>query len=375
MDEVEQISHIIGDIYDASLDPALWPTVLESISGYLQTVAASIHSQDSVSKAANVHFTWGEAPDSSRYFKLYAETYGKLNPIFPGIIFFDVEQPLTVSEILPRDEFCRTRFAREWLGPQGYIDGFFSNLEKSPTSSALLTTMGRRFTDDEMRRRFEIIVPHVRRALLIGKVIDLHKVQAATLADSLDTLSSGMFIVDAAARIVQANASGHIMLAEGNVVRGPSGRLAACDLRANQTLLDAFTSAQAGDAALGRKAIAVPLTARDGESCVARVLPLTSGSRQKAGTSYSATAAVFVRKAKLDLPSIPEVVAKQFNLTPAEIRVLFAVVEIGGVPEIAPVLGIAEQTVKSHLHRIYEKTATKRQAELVKLVAGYSRGF
>ena len=37
-------------------------------------------------------------------------------------------------------------------------------------------------------------------------------------------------------------------------------------------------------------------------------------------------------------------------------RVLFARVEIGGVPEVAPVLGISDQTVKSHLHRIYEKT-------------------
>jgi hypothetical protein len=37
-------------------------------------------------------------------------------------------------------------------------------------------------------------------------------------------------------------------------------------------------------------------------------------------------------------------------LTPAEVRVLFAIVEIGGVPEVAPVLGISEQTDKSHLH-------------------------
>jgi DNA-binding CsgD family transcriptional regulator len=61
-----------------------------------------------------------------------------------------------------------------------------------------------------------------------------------------------------------------------------------------------------------------------------------------------------------------------FKLTPAEVRVLFAIVQIGGVPEVAPVLGVSEQTVKSHLHRLYEKTATKRQADLVKLVAGYS---
>jgi DNA-binding CsgD family transcriptional regulator len=116
----------------------------------------------------------------------------------------------------------------------------------------------------------------------------------------------------------------------------------------------------------------MPLTARTGERYVAHVLPLTSGARRKAGVSYSAAAAIFVRKAMLDLPSPPEAVADEFKLTPAEVRVMFAIVEIGGVPEVAPVLGISEQTVKTHLHRIYEKTATKRQADLVKLVASYS---
>src|SRR5262249_23777613 len=117
---------------------------------------------------------------------------------------------------------------------------------------------------------------------------------------------------------------------------------------------------------------ALPLKAGSGEHYVGHVLPLTSGARCKAGVSYEATAALFVRKATLDLTSPPEAVARRFNLTPAEIRVLFAIVEIGGVPEIAPVLGIAEQTVKSHLHHIFEKTGAKRRADLVKLVAAYS---
>jgi len=123
-----------------------------------------------------------------------------------------------------------------------------------------------------------------------------------------------------------------------------------------------------GDAAVGKGGIAVPLTARTGERYVAHVLPLTSGARRKAGVSYSATAAMIIRKAGLDLPSPPEAVASEFRLTSAEVRVLFAIVQFGGVPEVAPVLGVSDQTGKSHLHRIYEKTGTKRQADLVKLV-------
>jgi DNA-binding CsgD family transcriptional regulator len=104
---------------------------------------------------------------------------------------------------------------------------------------------------------------------------------------------------------------------------------------------------------------------------VAHVLPLTSGARRKASVAYSAVAAVFVRKAALELPHPLETSANTFKLTPAEMRVLMMIVEVGGVPEAAPVLGISETTVKTHLQRIFAKTATGRQADLVKLVAGY----
>jgi DNA-binding CsgD family transcriptional regulator len=223
-----------------------------------------------------------------------------------------------------------------------------------------------------MRHRFELITPHVRRSMLIGKVIDLHRVEAAALADSLDQLASGVVIVDATGRIIHANASAHRLIAESNVLRAANGRIAALDPQGSRSLLDVFAAAQAGDAAVGKRGIAMALTARTGEPYVVHVLPLTSGARRKAGVSYSAAAAMFIRKAELDWPSPPEAVAGRFKLTPAEVRVLFAIVEIGGVPEVAPVLGISEQTVKSHLHHIFEKTATKRQADLVKLVATYS---
>ena len=55
-----------------------------------------------------------------------------------------------------------------------------------------------------------------------------------------------------------------------------------------------------------------------------------------------------------------------------ELRVLLAIVEVGGVPEVAEALGIAETTVKTHLHRTYQKTGINRQADLVKLVAAFS---
>jgi DNA-binding CsgD family transcriptional regulator len=267
-----------------------------------------------------------------------------------------------------------TRFAKEWIVPQGIVDSVFSTLEKTARGCTVLMAMRRMtdgYFDDERRRRFGRIIPHVRRALLIGKVIERHQVEAAALADTLDALASAMFIVDGTGRIVHANANGYAMVHEANALRAPGGRLGALDPVADQALLDIFTAAGGGDVVLGRKGIAVPLTARDEERYVAHVLPLTSGARRKAGVSYGAVAAVFVRKAAIDAPSAPVAIAKAFALTPAELRVLFSIVEIGDTPEIAEVLGITESTVRTHLHRVFAKTGAARRSDLVKLVAGY----
>lgn len=51
---------------------------------------------------------------------------------------------------------------------------------------------------------------------------------------------------------------------------------------------------------------------------------------------------------------------------------LLAIVEVGGVPEVAAMLGVAETTVKTHLGRLFVKTGTGRQADLVKIVAGFA---
>jgi len=371
MDEVEELSLLIGDIYDASLDRALWPDAFNRIRGFLGGCTASLTTQDAVTKAAHVHFMLGH---EQQFLDLYSEKYFKMNPIVPAVMFFDIEQKNVVTDVLPTADLIQTRFAKEWLKPQGLCDFLFSTLEKSSRGCTVFMMMRYKdqgFFDDEAHRRFSLLLPHVRRALLIGNVIESHQVKAAALADSLDALASAMFIVDGTGRIVHANVSGNLMVSDGNVLRAPNGRLHANDAVADQALLDIFTAAKDGDAALGKQGIAVPIAARDGERYVAHVLPMTSAGRRKAGVSYGAVAAIFVRKATLDLPSPPVVIAKQFGLTQAELRVLFSVVEIGGTAEVAEVLGISEATVKTHLHHVFEKTGTGRQPDLVKLVAGY----
>src|SRR5215211_7347103 len=112
MEEVERIlAALIGDIYDASLDRALWPGVFESICSYVGGRSAPPESHDNVRRFVDLHFSWGIDDD-------YLKRYSK--------------------------------------------DGL---------------------VDDEMRRRFGVVLPHMRRAILIRKTIDLPNVEAAAIAD------------------------------------------------------------------------------------------------------------------------------------------------------------------------------------------------
>ena len=309
------------------------------------------------------------------YTQLYFDKYVTLDPTYGGHFLAEIEQPVAVADLMTPLEFRETRFYREWVRPQGLVDCVNAVLDKSATSVAMFGVFRSErdgIVDDEARRRMRLIVPHIRRAVLIGRMFDLKAAEAATFADTLDGLGVGMCLVDAGGRIVHANAAGYAIISAGDVLRSAGGRFVARDAQVDKTLREIFAAAGQGDAALGTMGIAVPLLGKDDERYVAHVLPLTSGARRRAGKTYTAAAALFVRKAALVVPSAFEVIGRTFKLTPTELRVLVAIVEVGGVPEVAAALGVAVTTVKTHLGRLFEKTGAMRQADLVKLVAGYA---
>src|SRR5262249_50736550 len=140
--------------------------------------------------------------------------------------------------------------------------------------------------------------------------------------------------------------------------------------REHQALLDALADAADGSAR-GRWGSTVALRSRDGKRYVAHVLPLTFDRRRPAANRRNIIAAIFVRRAAVH-PSTVEILGRHYQLTPTELRVVFAMMEIGGVQQVAQVVGISDNTVKTHLRRVFAKTGTNRQADLVKLVACFA---
>jgi DNA-binding CsgD family transcriptional regulator len=366
MEDVDQVSSLTRDIYDAAVDPALWTGVLRKVRAFVGGSAAALFVRDAARKDLDVYYEDGGLDPQCK--QLCFGKYAKLDPFTAGHAFADVEETVSTVDLAPCDGENRAE-------PLLLVDVICVVLDKSAAGAAMFGIF-RRERDgldvEAVRRRMQLIVPHVRRAVLIGRAMDRKAAEAASFVDALDGLSAGLFLVDATGRIVHANTSGHAMLHERSVLRAASGKLVALESAAATALNAIFAAAGSGGTGLGSKGIAVPLRAHDGSCYVAHVLPRPSGAHRRAGASGAAVATLFVHKAELEAPSPPEAIARFHRLTPSELRVLLAIVQVGGVPETAAALGVAEATVKTHLHRVFGKTGASRQADLVKLVAGFS---
>jgi DNA-binding CsgD family transcriptional regulator len=373
MDDVEFVSAIIGEIYDASLEPELWPDVLGKTAKYTPGLAASLFAKDVNSKNFELHYQSGGI--DQHYIHSYRDKYSRIDPMTAIHYFTEVGEPTSIVNLCPYHEFVETRFFKEWSAPQGVVDFVGAAIEKRGTSVAMFGVFRHEthgLVDDATRRRIRIILPHIRRAVAIGRAIDLKSTQAATFLTVFNSMSASMFLIDAGSRIVHANSSGYAMLAAENVLRADSGRIAPYDAKARQELREMFDASAKGDAALGVRGIAFPILARDGENYLAHLLPLTSGARGQTGSSFGAAAILLVQKASPAVPAIPEVIAKTYKLTPTELRILLAIAEIGGVSEVSEAFGVSETTIKFHLKNLFEKTGARRQADLVRLLSGFA---
>ena len=350
-----RLSDLIGKIYDAALNSSLWIDVLHNTTNFVGGTASALFIKDSARKTMNVVYSYGY---DQTYTETYLKRYVPLDPFTTGQFFFPLEEPVCLADLVPDDEFKASRFYLEWVRPQRWIDALGITLEKTATTYAALAVIRHEdqgIVDDETRRRAKLIAPHFRRAVTIGRIIDLHKGEIASLVDALDGFSASLLLVDAGCRIVHANLAAHSVLDQGSIIRATGGKLLLSDPEADQALRDIVARAEAGDLAVGAAGIALPLLARDGTRYVAHILPLTSGARRKAHLNHSAVAAVFVREAKLELPHPIETIARAFNLTATEMRVLMLIAEVGGVPEVASDSRTFQTQLSRHICSTYSQ--------------------
>ncbi len=370
MEELASFSGLVERIYDASLDAALWPQALEQACAFVQGCSTLLVYQSSGLTAPALIHTWGE---NLHYFQLYHDRYAKLDPLAPSAFFLEVGKVHALDDVMPMAEFRASRLYNEWAKPQGILDALHVNLERTATGAAAMI-IRRRECDGpfgpDAKSRFQLIAPHLQRAIAIGKVIDFHKANETALSKTLDGLDAAVMLVAANGRLVHFNSAGSAMLTKADTLSAPNGRLSAVDPRVDMELQEAKAGAARGDIGLGVKGVAISLESDDRTSKVAHILSLASGRRRDMLHSQ-AVAAVFVRRTTFAEPAPLKIVAQLYGLTAAEVRVLAALAASSSIADMARMLGLGEATVKSHLQRLFTKTGARRQLDLIKLLASH----
>src|SRR5262249_21024916 len=111
--------------------------------------------------------------------------------------------------------------------------------------------------------------------------------------------------------------------------------------------------------------IALPLQKNGAAGLIATALALNHGQCQSLGTPFAAACAVFVQDPRI-APRVPgEAFANLFGLTRPELDVLVALAGGRSAQGVADGLG-------NGLLKIFKKTGTSRQTDLVRLVIGSS---
>jgi DNA-binding CsgD family transcriptional regulator len=368
--ELVELSAVIADIYDAAIEPALWKRALASVCNFVGGKMAALLWHDTAAQQAQVMHIFNDDP---HYTKLYFEKYLTMDPFFPAAGLIEAGLVHVQDEIVPRDELVQTRFYKEWIAPQGIVDATAVNLEVGITRFSMINIRSDSSFgpfDRSKRDRLALLVPHLQRAVSIGKLFDQNKATTQGLTSALDRVEAAVFLVGAEGVISFANDAGKAMLDDATLVRARDNVLHAVVSDTDRILHDIFHSAAKGDASVGVRGVAVPLGGAAQERWFAHVMPLTSGRRQAAAEASNAVAAIFIRKTAPNAPPPLEAIAKLYRLTATELRVLDTLLRVNGVRAMAGTLGLSQATVKTHLHNLFRKTGAARQSDLVKLVAG-----
>src|SRR5262249_29951287 len=132
----ERLSALIGDIYDAALDPALWADVLGQAGAFAGCASAGLGWKDVAVKRGAIYY---ESKGVDPYYRqLYFDKYVKLDPCTIGQFFADAGETIITTDLMPYEEFMQTRLYKEWVKPQGLIDCAMTMLDKSTTAASFL---------------------------------------------------------------------------------------------------------------------------------------------------------------------------------------------------------------------------------------------
>jgi DNA-binding CsgD family transcriptional regulator len=183
------------------------------------------------------------------------------------------------------------------------------------------------------------------------------------LCATFDELNASVLLTLMSRRMLFANRAARLMLAEGWPLKLQQGVLEGYDKTANDTLSSAVSdiARTAGGAHKPIRNVCLATAESEKGAAIATIRPLDVTDQGER------VVAIFLNCRRSHQAQLSGI-ATSFHLTRAETRTLSEISRGASVHEVASALGVSENTIKTHLAKIFAKTGTSRQTQLLKLI-------
>jgi DNA-binding CsgD family transcriptional regulator/PAS domain-containing protein len=356
-------------IYDAAPEPSRWPQALGAIAEYFDDVGAILiwHRSDGSfgtivsERLAEAQRDYEENGWSTRDIKaIRAQQRG---------YFFNGE-PFADRHIGYDDEMKNHPCSVQFFDKHGL--GYIGSVAVSPdphVGVALSVQRNARakpqFSDAELEQ-LRGISRHVEKSLRLSVRLLNAEVANLGLGEALSRIGIGVFVLDSVGCVIFSNPAAQRLL--GDTLYLSQGHLRIRSAAKNAGLDEAIAHT-IRTAPADLSADPKPILVHSGDRRLAiYLLPVMQPGLAEQFLTHT-SAFVLVIERKLDEPADPAIVRDLFGLTLGEARIA-ALIGSGLPPRDAAVrLGIAEDTARTVLKRVFAKVGVSRQSELTAMLA------
>jgi PAS domain-containing protein len=215
----ELLSSIIGDIYDCAIDPSGWSGVLSRITAAVDAAYTTIALSNPVGQVGRMA---AQSPWDPEQLRILNEEYGVDGvPGLKRVLFNDVDEAWSTLTNMKEAEFQQTPFYQNWARPQGLRDACLVKFVHTADRIGILGCITRESRDiiGPAEQAFvALLSPHLRRAAMIGDLLDHARVDLQLYQQTLNQLSVPVILTNDAAQIQFANAAAKQMFQQSGPI-------------------------------------------------------------------------------------------------------------------------------------------------------------
>ncbi|MBN9598011.1 MAG: helix-turn-helix transcriptional regulator [Afipia sp.] len=369
MSKHDRLIAAIESIYAAAADPSRWPSTLAFIASCFDDVGAILlYGRDDGS------FGVIESPSLKHVSAEYAQGWSDrdlraIRARERG--YFFKRDVITDRDLMTPEDMETHPFYNDFLRRNGLQYFAAATVSPDPHIEVALSVqraIGRpEYSEDELRF-LERLAPHVETSLRLSIHLMDAKAMNSGMGTAMARIGIGVFALDSMGRVVASNAASQALLGDGlNVV---NDRLVLTNPAASEEAVNAIRNALDGTRILVAQETKPILVHRQNANrpLALYVLPIPA---QNSGNGFltRARAIVLLMNPTADGIPDPSLIRDVLGVTLGEARIA-ALVGSGLSPkDAAERLGIAEETARSVLKRVFSKVGVSRQSELAAMMA------